>query len=65
VRRGFSLTTTDRLSAADAGRTTRVLLDLWRAHVSTFVQRFTNVVAEETYVQDWKTNAGSCWCTAS
>jgi hypothetical protein len=54
----ISLTTTDRLSAADTKPTSKVLLDLAARYVSTFVQRFTNVVAEETYVQDWKTNAG-------
>ena len=51
------VTTTD-LVAADAKPTKEALLNSASRYVATFVERFTNVVAEERYMQDWKTNAG-------
>jgi hypothetical protein len=36
----------------------RTLLALASRYVATFVDRFSNVVADEHYVQDWKTNTG-------
>ena len=36
----------------------KTLLALASRYVRTFVDRFSNVVAEEHYVQDWKTNTG-------
>lgn len=54
----LSLTVPAHLSAADPKPTTKALLEVASRYVSTFVQRFTNFVAEEKYIQDWKTNAG-------
>jgi len=53
-----ALVTTTDLGAADAKPTQKALLDSASRYVATFVERFTNVVAEERYIQDWKTNAG-------
>ena len=50
--------TTRSLAAADPKPTKESLLNAASRYVATFVEHFTNVVAEERYVQDWKTNAG-------
>lgn len=36
----------------------RTLLALASRYVATFIERFSNVVAEERYAQDWKTSSG-------
>jgi hypothetical protein len=53
-----ALITTRGLVAAETKPTSKTLLDAASHYVATFVERFTNVVAEEHYIQDWKTNAG-------
>ena len=45
------------LAAADKPAS-QTLLDAAAAYVSTFVQRFANVVSEEIYVQKWSTDGG-------
>src|SRR5262245_49217363 len=45
-------------AAAAADPTRQALLARAAEYVSLFVDRFSNAVAEERYVQDWKTNAG-------
>ena len=45
------------LAAADKP-SQKALLDAAAAYVATFVQRFSNVVAEEIYVQKWSTDGG-------
>jgi hypothetical protein len=45
------------LAAADKP-TSKALLDLASTYLFDFVERFSNVVAEEKYVQTWSTNSG-------
>src|SRR4029079_5727949 len=52
------LSTNSSLAAADPKPTKDSLLQGASRYVPTFVEHFRNVVAEERYVQDWKTNAG-------
>jgi len=53
-----ALVTTTDLAAADAKPTKEALLGSASRYVAAFVERFRNVVADELYIQDWKTNAG-------
>ena len=48
---------TARLSAA-ADPTSQALLTLASRYLATFIDQFSNVVAEEHYLQEWKTNTG-------